>query len=403
MLTLEYNKTGKIQAPDISGKPLKRLRYRSGEKVEDRLQLIRERVLGELLQVHYGFIKPANGKITLVFYKASIELDDLLCYNNLEELGLLTLKFTLSPEVLEEAARQEKHWKQAEAMSLTGPIGGTLRARSELAKLKKVVSYLKKSYKLGDEIDEEDRQMFQTDDLDLSGYIYVNLSFNKDKVAEYINKYATQYYNKELDGQEKLPLPRVIATSIWNKIADPKNLELYGSTRLYISSDKTNPIPMFCHSLLFLLLINRIKLHKLEVYGNHKFEAVVDFLELVEVATGTGTNQPKPTPLPDDCEWDDDAFICGDKKLPFGKDDKNKDYFKLLTDNHGLAVTNESCYKKFNYLKPSDISRGVKRDLTDRLKKEGLLRWEENPKGRIEITAAGVEPGGYTCLIHSKK
>lgn len=111
-----------------------------------------------------------------------------------------------------------------------------------------------------------------------------------------------------------------------------------------------------------------------------------------------------PKKLPSDCFWKNTEFICGNKTINF-YDTKTYKYFVLLTNNLGVPVINEECYKNYDYDKPKQVALGVKKDLTRKLNKVGLLKNEENTQGRVSITPISkmkkinIKKAGYVCEI----
>lgn len=104
-----------------------------------------------------------------------------------------------------------------------------------------------------------------------------------------------------------------------------------------------------------------------------------------------------PHPLPKDCRWENNTFHCGEKEINF--DSKAGKYFKILTESLGLPVYNKYVYKKLEYQNPRQVAVGVKKDLADKLDREGLLQTKNRLDGRVIINPAGDEVGGYICII----
>lgn len=119
---------------------------------------------------------------------------------------------------------------------------------------------------------------------------------------------------------------------------------------------------------------------------------------------GLNSNESGPDKLPPDCSWKGTVFKCGNKKVDF-YNTKIFKYFKLLTSNLEKPVLNEVHFKDFGYNKSEELARGVKKDLTRKLKQNKLLNCSENPKGRIYIKPisrsqdTATKKAGYVCTI----
>lgn len=105
-------------------------------------------------------------------------------------------------------------------------------------------------------------------------------------------------------------------------------------------------------------------------------------IRLIDLETfGLTNKESEPGKLPDDCFWKGTVFICGGKNIDFYNNTKTFKYFKLLTDNLGKSVLSKELLKEFGYSNSIELARGVKKDLTRKLKQKKLLNCSENPKG----------------------
>ncbi len=152
-------------------------------------------------------------------------------------------------------------------------------------------------------------------------------------------------------------------------------------------------------------LIKIVELDNRKENWNDKSNVYAKILLTMPEEFGLTNKQQTPEVLPDDCLWKGSLFICGNKTVDFNNS-KILKYFKLFTENIGKPILNESYFKEFGYSRPIELSRGVKKDLTRKLKQEKLLSCPENIKGRISIIPisksknSSIKKAGYICTIN---
>ncbi|MFC1790334.1 hypothetical protein ACFLZP_02520 [Patescibacteria group bacterium] len=231
--------------------------------------LLADGALAYLLRIALGFQKPIEGKVHSITPKES-SLNYIKTQASLAMLAsiegqnrLFTLKTTLGLQTITRLKEQAKILKRKayalhtiqETTNATVSIALLLNDAEQLSKYADSLSNYKKDEGLKLE-DINQISKFPNVNRTLLDHLIVTQKQIPD-LKKYVESYLLKYKKRLIEGQERLPLPEVLANPILRLINADSFVKTYGLKRVVVSGMSFN---YFCHSLLYLHYENKIRL-----------------------------------------------------------------------------------------------------------------------------------------------
>ncbi len=369
--------------------------------------LLPDRLLGHLLSIYLRLYKKSNGK-----YYLTISLSDPI-WEGLEKWGLVGLfdkGYGLSRETKFLIYKYERMDHMLRIGAMHPGVSSQSPSKRNKTQLQFIQALLKKYKPYKSFISDYDlkkikdnQEVYDT----LTQIITINAQqFNS--LSSFIKKYYELYAKKELDGQQYYMLPSNYAEAILTNFNNPGYIKAFGCNNLTIKSGNS---PNFCHTLMYLIFQENIRLRKIVMWSN-KVDAIIDNLS-------GNVSQPEETVQPDvasanqvdanqgfglmnkDIEWPDEfqwstehnAYLLGDgKQFTFGaKNSFRKNIFTALVDKKGEWATVNTIASDIS--KSEGYVRTVINQLIKRAREASLQKYL-----LIESRDMANKPGAYRII-----
>lgn len=332
--------------------------------------LLPDSVIGHLLCVYLKLYEPENG-----VYNIHISLSDSSGFTwnpwkVYQKKDIWSIKVTLGQRITS-LITELKSVLRAAAQQAVPPTASGNSSTSQLKQTLQFVEELLQKYEpYQSPISDSDLKKINEHE-QLRDTVVLVISIIKkqyEKLCSFLEEYQSLYSKKGLEGQQNYYLPEVYANEILQEINKTEYVERYGYNNLVIRNNHQKP--NFCHSLMYLVFRNKIKLRRL-IINNNSVEVNLDNLSRNVMPKGQiDTNSTAFPNWHDDFEWKGKQFVFGKygSTNTFNSPTRQA-LFNMLTKAKGNWVTVKELVevtgKNEGYVRPTigQIKRAMKSEL----------------------------------------
>ncbi|GEM_PF-6257750 len=360
--------------------------------MKKRLRFINDGVLGYLLQVYFKFVDPNKDYYTFTLHITQTgELTSLSDISNIYEVIITTSKVTKE--------KQQELAKTKERIA-TMDIHPTLQdhVKNLVKEANSMDNLLKNHIEYETPISPETINIINKEFPDIYNTLVYLVKIpvtNLGKLKRFINKYAEEYSEKELELQEMLPLPKNYAELISLIINEPKYISMYGTKRLNLNNMIEKEVNQyFFHSLMYLHFAKKISINNIVMYHTGYGMAEINNLKINEQIVVESAKKPY---WQDAFKWQNNTFVFGTIGSIDFEDLKAKRLFEALVAHKGDWLKRSEYIKEFTYEYIRPTVKAINTRLIDKTKKKVKIVSTRSDKTGYPKPTAGES--AYRILV----